>query len=285
MPQLGSTALLELGIHNQTTPKDGPRAIPVRVDFTVEQSWELDLSLQNSMAVMKNVQSFFVDNSNNAEPLSIFVSTLQQTIIIPPLSQGYVPILATTPAKLILNTTGGVVVQFQFMNVPMPLHIWGVGSSTFQVDANGFVQVSDPALEAAIANGGMNVNYLANARRPQDFAVRPFAITTAASTTLMTVDAASLAYIERFVLSVGPTATRAVAGLTTMSLRYAAVNIWQASIWVPAAAGTGPGPLYDIDLSDMDFTAPATGSVTLVFDTAFNGGTIHAQLWGGLKAI
>lgn len=284
MLQLGSTGILPQGISNQTTPEDGPKVIPVRVDFSVEQTWALDLSVQSSMAILKNVQSFFVDNSTNPAPLSIRVDTVQQTIVIPPLSQGYVPILATTPTKLILQSTGGVVVQLNFMNVPMPLHIWGVASSTFNLDANGFLETSVPALEAITSGGGLNVNYLRNSRRPPDFACRPFAITTAASTTLLTVNGASQAYIERLTLTIPPDAIRAVAGVTRVSLQRNGTDIWNTAVYVPAAAGTG-APLAVIDLPDMDYNGNATGNVTLVFSTAFTGGTILCSLWAGTLAL
>lgn len=285
MRQLGSTDFLAQGVANQTTPDEGPKAVPVRVDFSVDQNWALDLSVQSNMAILRAVQSMFVDNSLNPAALYIQATTLRQTIVVPPFSQGYIPILAVTPTKLVLNSTGGVVVMLHFLNVPMPLHIWGIASSTFNLDGNGFVQTSVPGLETLISSGGLNVNYVNNGRLPPDFAPRRFAITTAASTTLMTVTASQVAYVDRLTLTVSPDAIRAAAGVTRISLQINGAEIWETAIYVPAVAGTGPAPLLLVDVANMDYTRTGTGNVTLVMSTAFTGGNIYATLWGGTKPI
>jgi len=156
---------LKQGINNGMIPKEGPKTIPYKLDFTAAQSILVDMSQQNLMEQISFVQGVYIDNSGNTAALVLISQGSNQVVSCPAGAQGYFPLLATLPNKFLVSTTGGLIVNVFFYNVPMPAATWGEGSGPFLFDANGNLRTADQNLAPLInnrdgANNALDVNVL-----------------------------------------------------------------------------------------------------------------------------
>lgn len=140
-------------VHNAMVPKEGPKAIPLKLDFTSAQAILVDLTQQQQSARISFLQGAFVDNSANLAPVTISTGNSQQDLTIPPQSQAYIPLLLPNPPTFIVSTTGGVFVPIIVLNIPMDIAIWSVNGEAEVI--NGMLQVQDAALEALISGGAL----------------------------------------------------------------------------------------------------------------------------------
>jgi hypothetical protein len=134
------------------TPPDckvGRRAIHITIDFSLGASFNLDLSQVQSQGAIDSVQSLYIDNSLSTGNLTILMGLTNQSVIIPPGAQAYIPVLQGNPPVLqFALSTGTNAVNVQLMNFFVPPCVWFT---------NG-LPVNDLTLAAVIANGGVNVN-------------------------------------------------------------------------------------------------------------------------------
>ncbi len=117
------------GTTNMVLPPEGPRVLPFIYDFQTAAIIDQDLVLPIQNGVIESIQTMFVDNSTNPNALTINVGEKGQTIVFPPRSQGYVPILFNDQdGTFTFSTTQGVgvVVNVFFANVPIMPIIWRV---------------------------------------------------------------------------------------------------------------------------------------------------------------
>jgi hypothetical protein len=135
-------------VYNGFVPCNGPKSCPVPLDFSVTTSWQLDLTNLNLQGYMEAVQTMFIDNSLNAQSLSILCSVTNQNIIIPPQSQGYVPTLQPNPSVLTLTTTGAVLVTVQLLNFYIPPAVWSInlGAIPSALVVNNTLKTTDTPL-------------------------------------------------------------------------------------------------------------------------------------------
>lgn len=116
-------------INNQVIPDEGPKAMPLVLDFTTGAPIELDLTLMQQRAIMSMVQSIFIDASQSANDIAVTVGAGGgQTIIAKTKTQGYYTILAPNPAKLVFTSLNGGTdnVSVILLNVPVPGVVWDV---------------------------------------------------------------------------------------------------------------------------------------------------------------
>jgi hypothetical protein len=122
--QLSGTVALErtLGM-----PPEGPKCIPITLDFTIQDSYTLDLSPLNWAAKLSMIQTVFVDSSTSAVDVVVTVPASQQILKIKSGTQGYYPILVPNPIKLLVKCPGGPVdVRLELLNFPIPHGQWTV---------------------------------------------------------------------------------------------------------------------------------------------------------------
>lgn len=160
-----SSQRLKQSIQNGIIPKEGPKAIPVRADLRAVSSVLVDLGTQNELQQISFVQCVYIDNSQNASPVTIQSDGTNQTVGIGAGKQGYLPLLSTLPNRFIIQSVGAVIIPIVFLNVPMPFGVWSAsGSDDFQFDGTGNLLVSDATLAALITNqgggNGLNINPL-----------------------------------------------------------------------------------------------------------------------------
>jgi hypothetical protein len=122
--QLGNT----FGIANVVVPSGGPKCVPTFVDFSAVASVLLDGNQIVQQGRIEYLQGVFIDNSANANKLTLIMSTTQQQIIAPAKSQGYYSIMVPDPPQIQALTTqvNGLVIPLFFYNVPIQPAVWSV---------------------------------------------------------------------------------------------------------------------------------------------------------------
>jgi hypothetical protein len=123
-------------IKNALIPAEGPKCIPINLDFTASTTYALSLQNLQSRDYVSIIQTIFIDNSSNADTMTVTTGVANQAIIAPPYTQGYYPVLCPQPPAFVFATQGGVVVPIQLINVPMPCAVWSVesGSGSTPID-------------------------------------------------------------------------------------------------------------------------------------------------------
>jgi len=113
-----------LSVQAQTVPLEGPRAIPLRLDFSVAAEFSLNMQNIQSRGFMSMVQAMWVDNSQGVTVLEINFPNTGQTIQIPIGGQGYVNVLCPNPATMSFSSTGTQVCVVHLLNYPVTNAIW-----------------------------------------------------------------------------------------------------------------------------------------------------------------
>ena len=139
---------------NQQIPKLGPATIPLPVlDFSVNTSYIVDLTSQINQGKIEYIQGLYVDNSLNANVLTITNLTTQQVVKFPPLAEGYIPFLAQNPPRFKVATAaaGSLLVTIYAYNVPIGPIIWITNP------AGVTYIVSDAILDATVNNNKVGI--------------------------------------------------------------------------------------------------------------------------------
>lgn len=148
---------LPLGVFNAMVPEEGPKVVPLTLDMTVFQDLTVDLTNQQQSGKFSFIQTLMVDNTANTQPVTITTNIIGQRLVIPAGQEAILPIFIGNPPKFRVQTTGAVVLNMWVLNVPLQSQVWGSGGS-FQFTDDGYLETSDVALDALIANGGLTVN-------------------------------------------------------------------------------------------------------------------------------
>jgi hypothetical protein len=130
MPQIipaSNSQLFDTPIFNALVPHEGPKALGLVAPFTaLLTEFQVNLLLTQSQQFMSMVQAVFVDNSANAATVTISTQTLNQNLIIPPVSQAYLPLLVAKNDVVLVSSLGQVNVGLIFLNIPVPAAVWAV---------------------------------------------------------------------------------------------------------------------------------------------------------------
>ena len=118
--------LQQCGLLNQTVPKEGPNAVPVPLDFSVEASHTLDYSTQQQNGSFSMLQGLFIDNRAGGSALTVTCDSTGQVITCPANAQGYFTALCANPIKLTFASTGGQVAKVFMLNFPVSNCVWAV---------------------------------------------------------------------------------------------------------------------------------------------------------------
>jgi hypothetical protein len=157
-------------LKNMQLPKEGPRCVPARLPFTgINTSLEIDAGQLYSLGKLSVIQGVFIDNSLSSSTMILQTGIAGQVVVCPPKAQGYFPVFVPNPAKLIATSTYANTQTIYFYNIPIPPCVWSVGSMGFIFDGNGYLLVSDPALDALITASGLLVNTGATALAAANF--------------------------------------------------------------------------------------------------------------------
>ncbi len=121
-------------------PPEGPKAIPLILDFSITNEYDLNLQNMVQRNFISQVQALWVDNSANADSLTINFPGLQ-SVIIGGGRQGYVNVLCPNPPVMSFVSAGGVISKIVLLNYPVTNATWTVGNNTgYETYSNGLVE-------------------------------------------------------------------------------------------------------------------------------------------------
>ena len=139
-------------IGSQYMPESAISAKAV-VNLVAGTATKLDFTNLIGSGAIQNIQAVFVDNSANSTSLTL-TTAAGQNLIIPPASQGIFPVILANGSPTV-TVAGSGTATLLFLNVPMPFGSWSISGAPALVVTNGNLQVTDTALDATIANGGV----------------------------------------------------------------------------------------------------------------------------------
>lgn len=120
------TQISRFGTFNAVLPAAGPVCYPQNLDFRTLAETEIDLQSEIVAGHIAFVSGFYIDNSQNANPITIVVDTTFQSITIPAGKQAYMPTLSATSAKFTITTEAAadLIVPFYVLNFPVWPMVW-----------------------------------------------------------------------------------------------------------------------------------------------------------------
>jgi hypothetical protein len=107
-------------------PAEGPKALPVSLDFAALPLYTLDFGHQQTTQQFSVFQSIYIDNSRNGSSITMIVQGTGQVITCPASSQGYFAVLCQNPISLQFTTAGNVIVPVFLCNFPIAPAVWSV---------------------------------------------------------------------------------------------------------------------------------------------------------------
>ena len=110
-----------LGTYNMVLPPEGPKVYQFKLDFTVQNSQELDFTTEIQKEQISFIQSVAIDNSLNNNPLFFGASGITFQWLVPPLTRLTTMIPVTDVAKLLFSTipAANLSVPVLVMNTPV----------------------------------------------------------------------------------------------------------------------------------------------------------------------
>lgn len=125
MGMINQSTLQVCQVKNQTAPAEGPRAVPISVDFSVAGGSPYSLDYSNQQAgKFSQLQALYIDNAGNGSAVSVTINGVGQVITCPANSQGYFPVLCMNPIKLEFASNGNVAVPIILLNFPVAPAVW-----------------------------------------------------------------------------------------------------------------------------------------------------------------
>jgi hypothetical protein len=110
---------------NQQVPNEGPKAIPLLLNFVTVASYSLDLTYIQESGQISMVQTLFIDASTATADLVVTVNGTNQKIVAAAGTQGYYPVLCPNPPKFaFVNTSGADVIPVFLINAPISGVVW-----------------------------------------------------------------------------------------------------------------------------------------------------------------
>lgn len=115
-------------IQNMYVPSEGPKAIPVNLDYTGGSAsplvYTLDLQNFQSLGNLQMVQTLYVDCSASSNDLTMTMSS-GQVIVAKAGTQGYYAVLCPNPVKIAFSSaTSSVVIPVFLINTALPGVVW-----------------------------------------------------------------------------------------------------------------------------------------------------------------
>lgn len=144
-----------------------------------------DLIIEGEDGTISNIQSLYFDTSNCPLSVQFTISDTQQALVLPPKSQGYIPILATNSMRYSAVAYGGVgaganySIELSFLNVPTPLAIWPTAGIASSLVASG---VNAGAATLAVGTNNNGVPLLPQNTVGRDIYIHGFDITGGGAT-------------------------------------------------------------------------------------------------------
>ncbi len=112
-------------VANGLAPRNGPLAMMVPLIFSAANGGIItfDLYKEQSQDEIEFIQSIWVENHANPNPIEIQVLGTNQILKVPANTQGIYPLIAPSPVSLICRTaTYPLTMKLLLMNMPQPYY-------------------------------------------------------------------------------------------------------------------------------------------------------------------
>jgi len=113
---------------NQEVPDEGPKAVPIILDFSgAIIEYDLNLLFQQQQTLISMVQTVFIDMTGATHDLKVVVGQgiLNQTIYAKAKTSGYYQVLCPNPPQMqFIATALGDIVKVFLINVPIAGSVW-----------------------------------------------------------------------------------------------------------------------------------------------------------------
>lgn len=108
---------------------EGPRGVPITLDFSSNTSYSLDLGSSQARLLISLIQAFYFDNTLATTPLTVYFPDSDQSIICPANTEGYLNCLCPGNvqdgiARMRFSSASGAVVKIKLLNFPVINYIW-----------------------------------------------------------------------------------------------------------------------------------------------------------------
>lgn len=162
-----NTTLFPVPVDSGKIPREGPAYVPVNYDFSGgTQAYTTDMTSIKQAGKISAIQSVFIDNANNSQPVVLKVSGTNQSISVPANFQGVFPILVTGQALFTITSTGNGVASLFFGNVAQAAYMWQ--AVAIPLNVGGTLATADAILDATVANNRVSVTTTAVAANMTD---------------------------------------------------------------------------------------------------------------------
>lgn len=116
--------LVAFQTYNGFAPKEKPKVLPITLDFSTYTSVDINLLNENTKGVLQFVQSIYIDNKDNADPLEVTIPVTGQRITCPSSCQGTFPIYAVDQFQATFACVGGNDAKVHLCNFAQPYSVW-----------------------------------------------------------------------------------------------------------------------------------------------------------------
>lgn len=138
-----------------------PRSAAAVADFSAGGTlhYTVDMTQLQNAGTIGGIKCVYVDNSANAQVLTIVPSVAGMTLKCPANCQGFFPVLAPTPAQFDISMTGGTAKSTViFLDFEVPYQVWNTaGLNSLIFNGSGYVLVSDAVLDACVSGNRVAV--------------------------------------------------------------------------------------------------------------------------------
>jgi hypothetical protein len=127
MNPMNNLNLAGIPIYNAQVPLEGPRAIPLTLDFTSVADATLDGKPLLDSTKISMVQTIYIDTSATDNALSVTVGNSGQVIKVKGRTQGYYPVFAPNPFAFTFHSAGVAdsnLVPVYLLNFPVAPAQW-----------------------------------------------------------------------------------------------------------------------------------------------------------------
>lgn len=277
---------------NTRLPTEGPRTIPVLVNFDNGATQTIDISQLVAQKKISMVQSLYVDNSDNSASVSIAISGSGQTLVVPPESEAYFPVLAPVPCVFTLESDSTSQIFVGLNNFPTPAFVWNVQSQAFQF-TGGKLQVTDPVLDGLAVQNGLQVvpnEYITGGGAVPAFAGDTFYTGSTSADSAQTIISApgnALAfYLRAMKVDISNDAATTSGAEITVTVKDGSTTIAENTVYVPSSGGTSLGKQSIFDFDALNYPSAAlNNALTITLSAALSAGKVSWTVIGGTSTF
>jgi hypothetical protein len=128
MTNLNAMAVQVCQVKNQMVPDEGPKAVPLFLDFTTETQYQFDALQMQQQGYMSMIQTVWVDGIDLTGDVYMLFNGSNQRVRIGMSMQGYINVLCPNPSSIQFidpSGAGGIgQLRVQLINVPIPGIQW-----------------------------------------------------------------------------------------------------------------------------------------------------------------